>query len=213
MALYARERSGEGRRIEVSLAQCAAAILGHKLAEHMLEAGAPRALNVPTGAYRTADGWIMVALVREAQFTRLAEALGRPGLAADPRYADFALRARHAAPLIAEVAEAFAGDTTTGWLARLRTADILADRVNGFDEWLTDPHVAATGGAVAIEQPGMGRFCNPRTPGVAPAADRAMAPAPGIGEHGREILAALGYGLTAIAGLAAEGVVRLPEAA
>src|SRR5262249_22518417 len=68
VALYARERRGEGARIEVSLAQCAAAILGHKLAEHVLEGGAPQELNVPTGAYRTRNGWIMVALVREKQY-------------------------------------------------------------------------------------------------------------------------------------------------
>jgi crotonobetainyl-CoA:carnitine CoA-transferase CaiB-like acyl-CoA transferase len=52
VALYARERHGEGRRIEVSLAQCATAILGHKLAEHVLEGGSPRQLNArpaPTG--------------------------------------------------------------------------------------------------------------------------------------------------------------------
>src|SRR5205807_187336 len=69
VALYARERRGEGQRIEVSLAQCAAAILGHKLAEHVPEGG----------------------------------------------------------------------------LERLRAADILADRVNGFDDWLADPHIVATG--------------------------------------------------------------------
>lgn len=212
MALYARERTGRGRRIEVSLAQCAAAILGHKLAEHMLEAGAPRALNVPTGAYPTQDGWIMIALIREEQFAGLAEALGLAELAADPRYADFALRARHAAPLVERVAAAFAGDTTAGWLARLRAVDILADRVNGFDDWLADPHIAATGGAVAIDQPGMGRFCNPRTPGVPPKADQAIAPAPDIGEHSREVLEALGYSPAAIAGLAADRVVGLPEA-
>ncbi len=50
------------------MAQCAAAVLGHKLAEHVLEGGSPRQLNVPTGAYRTRDGWIMVALVTEAHF-------------------------------------------------------------------------------------------------------------------------------------------------
>jgi crotonobetainyl-CoA:carnitine CoA-transferase CaiB-like acyl-CoA transferase len=84
VGLYARERDGRGRRLEVNLAQCAAAILGHKLAEHILEGGTPRALNVPTGAYRTTDGWIMIALIKEEQFGRLAVALGRTDLAAEP---------------------------------------------------------------------------------------------------------------------------------
>jgi crotonobetainyl-CoA:carnitine CoA-transferase CaiB-like acyl-CoA transferase len=211
VALYARERSGRGRRIEVSLTQCAAAILGHKLAEHLLEGGAPRALNVPTGAYRTSDGWIMIALVKEEQFSRLVGVLGRPDLAADPRFADFAARARHAGTLSEIVGATFPTDTTAGWLARLRAADILADRVNGFDDWLADPHVVATGGAIAVDQPGMGQFHTPRTPGISPQADAGLTPAPEIGEHGRAILAELGIDLAAVERLAAEGVLRLPE--
>ncbi|MGH7065531.1 MAG: CaiB/BaiF CoA transferase family protein, partial [Stellaceae bacterium] len=211
VALYARERSGKGQRLEVRLAQCAAAILGHKLAEHMLEGGAPRALNVPTGAYRTQDGWIMIALIREADFFRLAGALGRPDLAADPRFADFAARARHAAALVETIGAIFPADTTAGWLARLRAADLLADRVNGFDDWLADPHIVATGGAVAIEQPGMGQFRTPRTPGLSAAADAALAPAPRIGEHGRAVLTGLGFDDDAITRLAAKGALRLPE--
>ncbi len=210
-ALYARERSGRGRRLEVGLAQCAAAMLGHKLAEHVLEGGAPRALNVPTGAYRTRDGWVIVALIREADFPRLAEALSRPDLAADPRFADFATRAAHAETLCATVASIFPSDTTAAWLARLRAADILADRVNGFDDWLADPHVVATGGAVAVDQPGMGRFRTPRTPGIPPAADAALGPAPRIGEHGRAILTEIGVDQATIARLAAEGILFLPE--
>jgi crotonobetainyl-CoA:carnitine CoA-transferase CaiB-like acyl-CoA transferase len=213
VALYARERSGRGRRLEVSLTQCAAAILGHKLAEHMLEGGVPRALNVPTGAYRTADGWIMIALVKEEQFARLASALGRPDLAADPRFADFAARARHAGPLGEIVGAILPTDTTAGWLVRLRAADILADRINGFDDWLADPHIVATSGAVAVVQPGMGEFHTPRTPGVSAAAEAALSPSPGIGEHGRAILAELGITDDAIGRLAAEGVLRLPEIA
>ncbi len=210
-ALYARERRGHGRRIEVGLAQCAAAMLGHKLAEHVLEDGAPRPLNAPTGAYRTRDGWIIVALIREADFPRLAAALGRPDLAQDPRFADFAARAAHAGTLCAEIAAVFPTDATESWLVRLRAADLLADRVNGFDDWLADPHIVATGGAVAVDQPGMGRFPTPRTPGVPPSADAALSPAPRLGEHGRAILAELGFDRAAIAGLAAEGVLGLPE--
>jgi len=56
----------------------------------------------------------------------------------------------------------------------------------------------------------MGGFVTPRTPGIAPAVDAAMGPAPRIGEHGRAILGELGLGAVAIAGLAAEGILRLP---
>ena len=212
VALYARERRGEGQRIEMSLAQCAAAVLGHKLAEHVLEGGSPRQLNVPTGAYRTRDGWIMVALVREEQYARLATALGRPDMAQDPRFADFATRAAYAAALCDIVGRIFLGDTTEGWLERLRAADILADRVNGFDDWLADPHVVATGGAVPVEQPGMGQFPTPRTPGVPLAVDAALPPAPRIGEHGAAILAELGVDFATIARLCAENILRIPEA-
>ena len=212
VALYTRERRGEGRRIEVSLAQCAAAMLGHKLAEHALEGGSPRQLNVPTGAYRTRDGWIMVALVREEQYGRLVGALGRPDLAEDPRFADFAARAAHASVLIDILGRVIAGDTTEAWLARLRAADILADRVNGFDDWLADPHVVATAGAVRVEQPGVRNFPTPRTPGIPPAIDAAMSPAPRIGEHGAAILAEIGFDAAAIARLSSENILFIPKA-
>jgi crotonobetainyl-CoA:carnitine CoA-transferase CaiB-like acyl-CoA transferase len=211
VALYARERRGEGQRIEVSLAQSAAAILGHKLAEHVLESGAPRQLNVPTGAYRTSDGWIMVALVREEQYVRLVRALGRPDLADDLRFADFAARAAHAPVLVDIVGRIIASDTTEGWLARLRAADILADRVNGFDDWLADPHIVATGGAVAVDQPEMGQFPTPRTPGIPLEVDAALPPAPRIGEHGAAILAEIGIDPAAITRLGSENIVFLPE--
>jgi crotonobetainyl-CoA:carnitine CoA-transferase CaiB-like acyl-CoA transferase len=212
VALYARERRGEGQRLEVSLTECAAAILGHKLAEHMLEGGAPRQLNVPTGAYRTRNGWIMVALVREEQYARLAAALGQPDLAEDPRFADFAARAAHATALCDIVGAIFLGDTTEGWLERLRAADVLADRINGFDDWLADPHIVATGGAVSVDQPGMGQFQTPRTPGIPFAVDAAMASAPHIGEHGVAILGELGFDPEKIARLGAEGILLIPEA-
>jgi crotonobetainyl-CoA:carnitine CoA-transferase CaiB-like acyl-CoA transferase len=84
-------------------------------------------LNPPTGAYRTGDGWIMVALVREKQYVRLVGVLGRPDLADDPRFTDFAARAAHSSVLADIVARIIATDTTERWLERLRAADILVD--------------------------------------------------------------------------------------
>src|SRR5580658_704744 len=210
VALYARERTGKGARLNLSLTQSAAAILGHKLAEHVLESGNPQIINVPTGAHRTRDGWIMIALLREADFVRLVTALGAPGLAEDPRFASFAARAQNSAAIFAALASLFARETTGHWLAVLREADILSDRINGFDDWLADPHIVATGGAVAVEPDDMPAFKVPRTPGASAAADAALSPAPHLGEHGRAILTELGYDDAAIAKLVAEEAVVLP---
>lgn len=210
VALYARERKGVGQRVAVSLAECGAAFLGQRLAEHVLENGAPRVLNVPTGAYRTSDnGWVMIALIREADFGRLVGALGRADLADDPRYRSFEARAANAARLFEVLREVIAAFPIAGVLAKLRGADVLADRVNGFDDWLADPHIVATGGAVAIAAPDMPAFKVPRTPGVSPEAERALTPAPHVGEHSRAILEGLGVAPDRIAALAAEGAVGL----
>ncbi len=210
VALYARERRGVGAWLELSLTQSAAAILGHKLAEHVLEDGKPQVVNVPTGAHRTRDGWVMIALLREDDFVRLATALRAPQLASDPRFASFAARAQNSPAIFSALGEIFARETTAHWLKVLRAADILSDRINGFDDWLADPHVVGTGGAVAVEPADMPAFKVPRTPGISPAADAALSPAPHIGEHGRAILAELGYDDIAVARLAAERVVAFP---
>jgi crotonobetainyl-CoA:carnitine CoA-transferase CaiB-like acyl-CoA transferase len=93
---------------------------------------------------------------------------------------------------------------------KVRAADILADRINGFDDWLADPHIVATGGAVSVAPGDMPPFKAPRTPGISAEADAALSPAPRIGEQGRAILSGLGIDPTAQARLAAEGAVRLP---
>ncbi len=61
--LFARATVGTGRWIDVNLCQSTSALLGHKVAEFILEGGTPRALNVPAGTYQTQDGWMMVTSV------------------------------------------------------------------------------------------------------------------------------------------------------
>jgi crotonobetainyl-CoA:carnitine CoA-transferase CaiB-like acyl-CoA transferase len=209
VALYARERTGKGAWLDLNLTQSAAAILGHKLAEHVLEDGNPQIVNVPAGAHRTKDGWVMIALLREADFVRLVTTLDAPALASDPRFASFAARAANAAEIFAALGDIFARETTAHWLQVLRAADILSDRINGFDDWLADPHIIATGGAVDVAPADMPAFKTPRTPGVSAAAELALSPAPRIGEHGRAILGELGYDDAAIARLAAAETVLL----
>jgi crotonobetainyl-CoA:carnitine CoA-transferase CaiB-like acyl-CoA transferase len=210
VALYARERTGKGCRLDLNLTQSAAAILGHKLAEYVLEDGNPQVVNVPAGAHRTRDGWVMIALLREADFVRLVAALGALELAEDPRFSSFPARAQNSAAIFAALGAIFARETTAHWLAVLRAADVLSDRINGFDDWLADPHIVATGGAVGIEPADMPAFKVPRTPGVSPEAEASLSPAPRIGEHGRALLSGLGFDEAAIGRLIAERVLLAP---
>jgi len=214
-ALFARASVGKGRWIDVNLAQSTAALLGHKVAEYVLEKGTPRALNVPAGTYRTKDGWLMVTLVSEAQYKRLCAAIERKDLASDPRFLDFAKRADAAGPLISELREIFLTETSEAWLTRLHAADVIAERVLNPGDWLHNVHVESTRSAVRQNTPGVGPVYAPRTPGVASFSEDELRPAPDVGENSREILLEAGFKPEDIDGLIGAGVVltskRQPE--
>jgi crotonobetainyl-CoA:carnitine CoA-transferase CaiB-like acyl-CoA transferase len=187
-ALFARATVGVGRRIDVSLTQSTAALLGHKFAEYSLEGGTPRLLNVPAGSYQTSDGWLMVTLVTEAQYGRLCTVLSREDLAKEPRFANFALRADCAEELAAELRKVFSTDTTAAWLARLHAADIIADRILSPSEWIANEHVQATLGALRNETPSVGLVYTARTPGMTGDREAVLRPAPDVGQDSAAIL-------------------------
>jgi crotonobetainyl-CoA:carnitine CoA-transferase CaiB-like acyl-CoA transferase len=207
-ALFARAAVGTGRWIDVSLTQSTAALLGHKVAEYVLEGGAPRALNVPAGSYQTSDGWLMVTLVNEAQYKRLCAAIERDDLASDPRFADFASRADSADALVSQMREVFLTQSSEAWLARLHAADIIAERILNPGDWLHNVHVEATKAAVRQDTPGVGPVYAPRTPGFMGFSEDELRPAPDIGQDSREVLMEAGFDSKAIDDLIRTGAVR-----
>jgi crotonobetainyl-CoA:carnitine CoA-transferase CaiB-like acyl-CoA transferase len=206
--LFARATTGTGRWIDVNLCQSTAALLGHKVAEHILEGGTPRALNVPAGSYQTTDGWMMVTLVNEPQYKRLCAAIEREDLASDPRFADFASRADAADTLISQLREVFLTRPTEGWLSRLHAADIIAERILNPGEWLRNPHVEATKASVCQDTPGVGPVYTPRTPGIASLSEDGLCPAPDIGQDSVAILTEAGLDRDTIDQLIKAGAVR-----
>lgn len=209
-ALYARATVGRGRMVDISLTQSTAALLGQKLAEHMLEDGRPRAVNAPAGTYPTRDGWIMVTLVTEAQYRSLCRVIDRPDLAEDPRFADFPRRADAVDLLVPQITEALRADTTAAWLNRLHAADVIAERILEPREWAANPHVVATHGTVAVETIGVGTVHVARTPGVSGACEAALSAAPAVGQDSRAVLRDAGFDGPAIDRLVAAGTVRVP---
>ncbi len=203
-ALFARQQTGTGRHIDVSLMAGSAALMGHKLPEFEVEGRNPAQLNVPAGSFEAADGWIAIALVREDDWRRTCAALERTDFLEDPRFASFTLRAEHEAALMAELRPHMRTRPRAAWIERLRAADVISDTVNTLGDWVANPHVQAVGAAVPS---GVDELHVARTPGAPAESDAALAPAPAAGQHSREVLAECGLTPAEIDRLLADSVV------
>lgn len=192
-ALYARRDERRGRYIDASLLQSAAALQAVHLTAHHLEGGRMRPGITPGGSFETADGWMYVIALHQADFRALCAALELPEVGDDPRFASSELRSRHGAELTARLAEAFRRLPTAVLGERFKAAGLMHARVNDYLEFLRDPHVEATGIVTWIDHPGVGRIPVPRAPGLrAPAAGSTRAVAPSLDQHRKEILAEIG---------------------
>jgi crotonobetainyl-CoA:carnitine CoA-transferase CaiB-like acyl-CoA transferase len=214
-ALYRREKTGVGQRVDVpmfeSLLQM---VLGDHLAGHSFEPplgepGYGRLLAAGRRPYETKDGWVCVLVYNDKQWRAFFEVIGRPELAADPRFATQEARSRDFEAGYALVAAEMKKRSTAEWLSLLEAADIPVERMNSLEDILADPHLAATGYFVPIEHPSEGRLRTTAVPSEwseSPPAYRR--PAPRLGEHTREVLAEAGYGEAEIERLLASGAAR-----
>jgi crotonobetainyl-CoA:carnitine CoA-transferase CaiB-like acyl-CoA transferase len=189
-ALAARARGDGGAYLDVDLAQGTAALVMTQVATAAALGTDGEVANVPAGSYRTADGWIIVSLVKDSHFVALCNAIGRPDLGADPRYLTNPDRTKHEADLRALFRDAFLTATTDAWLERLKANDVLGDRISSPLDMLTDPHLLARDAIKTFPQPGLGTVAVPRTSGMADGSG--LRPAPHLGEHTAEVLAELG---------------------
>ncbi len=161
---------------------------------------------VPFQAFPTADRWIVVACAKEKFFPRLAAAVGRPGLAADPRFASFAGRRANAGQLQAELDEVFTSRPAQHWLDALRAAGVPCGPVNDVAEALGDPQTLARGLVVTTEHPHLGRVEQVASPVRVGAVRPEYRRAPLRHEHAVPLLRdLLGYDEQAIAALASSG--------
>lgn len=218
-ALYARERTGRGQRVDLSLLESLLAFQVVPLSMYLASGRPPRRMgsaapySAPNEAFRTTDGWIQVAAYTPQRWPRLCEALGRPDLIEDPRFATNADRVRNRGELHAELEAAFVGRTTKEWLAELEAVDVLCGPILGYPELLAEDHLARIDALPGYEQPGVGELQAVREPArfsATPAGHRA--PAPLLpGEHTRDVLAAAGFDPGEIDDLLARGVVIQSE--
>ncbi len=170
MALYERERSGQGQAIEVPMFET---MVSFTLAEHLSghsfvpprgPMGYSRVLSPQRRPYRTSDGYLALLPYTDAQWRRFFALAQRPELAEDARYVDAAARARNFDALYQDLADIVAGRDTETWLALLAAADIPHSRVNTPQALFDDPHLRATGFFRQVEHPTEGSLVTTAIP-------------------------------------------------
>jgi len=209
-ALYARRDQARGRYLDASLMQGGAGLQAIRMMSAFLEGGTVRPGGVPHGIFKTADGWVSVAAIRNYEWLALTGALERPDLATDERFLTPTSRFENEAVLMDILRPIFAAQAWAHWSRRLTDAQILHERVNRYADFLEEPQVKATGLIAWLSQPGM-----PRTvpvanlPGIGAFVDGSrLATAPEIGQDTEPVLREHGYSDSEIADLIARRVAQ-----
>ncbi len=218
LALLARERSGRGQRVSISLLDGLLAFQAVPLAMYLAGGEVPRKVGsaapyaAPNQAFRTLDGAVMVAAYTPDRWRALCRVLGRPDLEEDPRFRTNADRVHHRAALVAELEEVFRLRATAEWLEILEAADILCGPLLSYPELVDAPHVRQADSLVELRHPTLGSATTVGIPlklEATPGAIRRHAPM--VGEQSAEVLSELGYAVEEIEALVDEGVVVAPD--
>jgi crotonobetainyl-CoA:carnitine CoA-transferase CaiB-like acyl-CoA transferase len=197
-ALFDRERTGQGRRIEISMFDTMLHLMTYIGTMWLTNGEVPKPpgsahdYSVPWQAFATSDGYVVVATRQEIFWQKLCSVLEHPGLAGDPRFADNASRVKNREVLVPLLEQIFRTRTAADWLARLRAADVPAAPVNNVDDAFAEPPVNEREMIVEYDHPQVGKVRLPGNPikmsGVSGTISR---PAPMLGEHTDAVLQTL----------------------
>ncbi len=195
-ALRAAEQSGQGHHVQVSLFDSQLAWLANRGSDWLVGGEEPHRLGnahpaiVPYEAFASSDGYVIVAVGTNEQFTRFCEAAGLPDLAGDARYATNALRVEHRLELAARLADAIGRRPTAEWLGVLAAANVPGGPVRTIPEAFAHAPYAV----VEHAHPRLGTVRTVRSPiGLDGAYPTAAAAPPLLGQHTAEVLEELGY--------------------
>lgn len=212
-ALHAREKRGYGQHVDISMLDCQISMLNYMATMYFLSGDDPKPIgnshfvHVPYDAFPTSDGFVIIAVIFDSFWDNLVELLDIEALR-DPKYKTQPGRFADKDKINGILKELLITNTTAHWVDLLSSARIPCAPVNKFSDALSDPQVLFRNMVVDIPQNDGGAVKAPGNPiKLSVDSEEAFATPPGLGQHTREILRALGYSEPRIEELMTQGVI------
>lgn len=214
-ALFDRQRTGLGRRVDTALLDSIAALLTYQASTFFATGQSPRrlgnrhALIAPYDVFSASDAEFLLAVGNDDQWRRCCGAIGLPELADDPRFRTNRERVERSGDLTPILAARFLSDSTQAWLERLGEAGVPAGRVRSVGEAVADPQLTERGMIATIDHPMAGALRLVSSPvKVSGNPNSTPAAPPTLGQHTSTVLRQLaGLDDAALAELEAQGVI------
>jgi crotonobetainyl-CoA:carnitine CoA-transferase CaiB-like acyl-CoA transferase len=214
-ALYHREKTGKGQRVDVPMWEHLLQIVlsdhlgGYTFEPPHGEPGYARVLAPDRRPYQTNDGYVCALIYNDKQWKGFLGIIGKPEILSRPEFATQEARSQSYAQAYAMIAEEMKKRSTAFWLKTLERADIPVQRMNSLDDIVADPHLAAIGYLHTVEHPSEGRIKTLAVPSEwseSPPEYRRHAPR--LGEHTREVLSEAGFSDERVDSLIASGAAK-----
>jgi len=193
-ALHHRDKTGRGQVVDSAIYEAVLNMMESLITEfdkagYIRERTGAILPNVaPSNVYRTSDGMVLIAANQDTVFSRLAEAMGQPGLAQEPKYSTHGARGAHQVELDALVEQWTQGLTTRQVLDLMDRYGVPAGLIYRAPDMLEDPHFQARDAIVSVPHPDFGEL---KMQNVAPKLSETpggiRSPSPSLGQHNDEV--------------------------
>jgi CoA:oxalate CoA-transferase len=215
-ALFNREKTGRGQRLDISMIDSLFATLENAVAQYTILGETPAPLGgmhpsiTPFQGYRTQDSWIIAAIGTDQLFARFCKVIGNESLKDDPRFTKNSLRTKHRNELNGIIDPIMKTKTTAQWGKIFTEASLPYSPINTVKEICEDAHIKYRNMIVEIDQPKVGKMRITNSPiRLSETPGKVYAPAPFLGQHSEDILRdVLGYKQEQIEKLKETGVIN-----
>jgi len=218
-AIYKREKTGEGSRIDVSMVDSIVSVLENAVVRYTLTGEVPKRIGsrhpsiAPFDVFEAKDGWVVIGVGNDSLWQRFCKAIGKEELINHPKYKTNKTRVENYDELKKILTEWTKSLSVAEIIKILREAGVPCGPVNTVKNVVEDPNVNYRGMIVEVDQPKVGKVRTAGNPLMFSFLKRRKytpSPAPLLGEHTREVLRSLlGYDEKKINELVEKGVIKV----